>query len=165
MKAFASLILFAVLLHAARAAEPIPVPKETADQIEQLLDSMISQAEAQKSYHLAFPDLQHPAIPNLKETEIEEAKNQLIKYSQDRLRVRSLLKVGTSVLAYPGLLAHGEITYSPSHQNFFGPSPDKTIDAIYSLYVGLFKGRGKGPENFEINFGSNGVIRTVSSKY
>ena len=139
-----------------------------AEEIGQVLASMITQAEAQKSYHLAHPDLQHPEKPDTPKAEIEEAKNRLIKYAQDSLKVRSLLKVGTSILSYPGLLAHGEITYSPSHQNFFGPAPDKTIDATYSLYVGLFKNRGKGPENFEINFGNDGVIReirTVNSKY
>ena len=86
MKAFVSLILYVVLLLATPAAETIPASKVTAEQMEQLLTSMVSQAEAQKVIRSQF---QHLAIPNFKETEIEEAQKQLIKYSQDRLKVRS----------------------------------------------------------------------------
>jgi hypothetical protein len=166
MKAFVSLTILTLFFQAALATEPIAVSTETAKEMEQLLASMISQADAQKCYALAYPGHQHPAKPT---AETEEAASQMTKYKEDRLKIRALTKVGTSILAYPGLLAHGEIHYDFSRVNPFSSIENqKPSEPVYRLFVGLFRYRGKGPENFDIVFGSDGVIReirTITSKY
>ncbi len=144
------------------ATEPIAVPATTAKEMEQLLTSMISPTEAWKHRHFLYP-----GAPNADKAEVEEAKKQLTKYHDDCLKLRALLKVGTSVLAYPGLIAHGEITYYPSQINYFSATDNKTPSVpVYHLYVGLKPSRG--PQNFNIIFGTDGVIHeilTVESKY
>lgn len=164
MKIFATLGILVVFLQAAWTAGPIAVSPETAKESEQLLASMISQTDAQKYYHFLYP-----GTPNASTAEIEKAKEHLEKYRENRLKLRSLLKVGASIFDYPGLLAHGEIQYDPSRAEPFSSSENQKPSApVYRLFVGLFRYRGKGPENFDIVFGKDSVIleiRTITSKY
>ncbi len=164
MKNVIYIAIMIAFLNRAVAVEAIAVSTATATEMEQVLASMTSQSDAQKFFHFLYP-----GDPNTEKAKIEEAKNQLEKYREDRLKVRALVKVGTSIFAYPGILAHGEITYEPSKVRYFEPREnDKPSDPVYRLFVGLIRNRGKGPENFDIVFGIDGVIReikTVTSKY
>ena len=81
------------------------------------------------------------------EAELERAKEDVAKAKEIIPKLRELIKPGASVFDYPGLLAHGDITWI-----------DLTKD--YQLYMGVYlrDHEGQQPYDMRIRFDAKGVI-------
>ena len=84
---------------------------------------------------------------------VEHARERLEKAKRSIPEIRKLIIVGTSVFDYPGLLAHGHITYH------------EYSDSGYELYFGYWSGGSQGtePNDFRVIFNGKGVITAVES--
>lgn len=155
MKSFICFSIFAVFLHGVMAAEPVAVSSDTSKEVEQLLAGLPSQAELRQYYELSLS-----ADATANPADKANATEQLKKFREGTAKLRKLLKVGTSIFAYPGLLAHGDISYLEISGGFFSPSPTPSKHG-YRLFVGL-PVRRTTPYDFEILFGNDGVISAIN---
>ena len=86
-----------------------------------------------------------------KSAEEISAANSLIEKTKEIIpKVRSLIAVGSSVFDYPGLIAHGDISWSEDMQE-------------YEIYLGVFLlgDQGKGPYDFKVITDAKGIITSV----
>ena len=70
-------------------------------------------------------------------------------------KIRALIKPGTSIFDYPGLLAAGSIT---DYRELRRITDDKT-EYRYEFYLGVFLGpQGTAPSEFRLIFNEKGII-------
>ena len=88
------------------------------------------------------------------ELELKTANEHLEKMKIAIPKLRNLIKIGTSIFDYPGLLSRGFISYS-----------EYSSDGKYRMYIGAyFRSReGSGPYDFEILFNEKGIITNVKT--
>jgi len=85
------------------------------------------------------------AAPN--KQDVEDAQKRLAKAKIAIPKLRKLITVGSSVFDYPGLLAHGRITYGAGYRLYFG-----------AYFSGA---EGHGPYDFNVVFNDTGIITAV----
>jgi len=150
------LAVFSSFLQYSIAAPSIEVPAKVAHEIELLLDSLPPQSILWRSHELTM------------NSTVDSDKSRLVAASEQVKaahltvpKVRRLLKIGTSILDYPGLLAHGDISYqSIGRGDPFASA--KSSERGYRLYIGLPVNRTGHDFNFEIIFDSSGTIREIN---
>ena len=86
-----------------------------------------------------------------KKYELEESKKNIEKAKNIVPKLKELIKTGTSVFDYPGLISKGSIRYN-IHKN------------EYRLYIGVYLRRceGSGPNDFELIFDEKGIIKELN---
>ena len=101
---------------------------------------------------------------------VANAKRRIDKARETVPALRKMLVVGTSILAYPGLIAHGNITYLPIGDvaDPFSPSPEPKAPTEwgYELHLGIPAIGGEGPHggDFVVVFDSSGLIREIKEQ-
>jgi len=87
-----------------------------------------------------------------KETELKIANSYIEKIKIAVPKLRKLIKVGTSVFNYPGLLSKGYVSYHEYSKE-------------YEIYIGVYllTHEGSGPYDMQIFFNQNGIIERVET--
>lgn len=142
----------------ASAADPAAVSPDEAKEMKMLLESLPSQRVLME----ARSTVSRLAREGQEGPELERAQETLKNLKQTLPKLRKLLKVGAPILAYPGLLAHGNITYTvvKSSGDPFHPGPS-TTEYGYRLYIGVPVEEGIYPYDMEILFDESGKIVKV----
>ena len=144
---------FAVLHCAAQEAKPSPADL-LRKQMEQLLDDLPGQSDLTRYQALVT----HPETAK-DSGELDRARKK-VQLAQERIpKIRALIKVGTSVFDYPGLLAAGRLHYDALRE-----LPDRTFEFDYIIYFGVFvesRGEGVGASDFEAVINEKGIITEV----
>ena len=132
------LAIFTVELHSEEAA-PAKNP------IAELIEKLPRQELLDKAYHSKTLDGE--------EATVNVAT--LLRACELLKQLRNLLKPGTSVFSYPGLLSKGRISYDGKVGDF----------EKYRLYMGIPPGRGEGigETDFEVVFDEKGLIHEIKS--
>ena len=132
-------LLATTLCHAQQAAKP-------QDEFVRLLTD-VSSTEQLLEYNKL---LNQPFAQTNKEA-VEHARERIEKAKKAIPKIRKLIVIGTSVFDYPGLLAHGRITYDES--------------SGYDLYFGAYfrGGQGSAPYDFWVTFNRKGVVTDVKN--
>lgn len=146
------LIPILALYVAVATAEDTPIKEDAAakDPIAELIKSIPRQ------------ELLEQARTNVRDSTNEKLKDyhrSLLDQAAESIpKLRAILRPGTSVFGYPGLLALGRITYH-------GTAPKEAGGyQIYRLYIGFFMGaQGVGKYDFAIIFDEKGMIHEIES--
>jgi hypothetical protein len=142
----------------AMAVPPIAVSAETSTKVKSLLSELPPQAMLWQ-YQSLVNNPHKDADKN--ETRVAVARQQVTKAHEIIPQVRKLLKMGASVFSYPGLLAHGDITYQAiGKADPFAANAN--IEMGYRLYMGLPVGQTRHTFDLEILFDSVGTIREIA---
>lgn len=106
-----------------------------------------------------YDEVQHPDKAK-SEDDLETTRKRLERAKDSILKIRKLIKKGTSVFDYPGLLSLGKIKN-------YGIYSESKISAHYTyvLYIGAHFGteEGVGDYDFNIVFNEKGIITAVES--
>lgn len=161
MKAFLLTLVLVAATPFAKCADVVGVAPEDAKQVEALLDDLPSQRTLWR--YLGITKDQKSASS---QAEIDAALAGVRKAHELVPKLRSMLKVGTSVFAYPSLLAHGDITYviikAGSGDPFASAPSREPPEYGYRLYVGLPIQEGIFKYDFEVLFDSKGIIQAIN---
>ena len=161
MKAFLLTLVFVTATPFAKCADVVIVAPDDAKQVETLLDDLPSQRTLWR--YLGITKDQKSASS---QAEIDAALAGVKKAHELVPKLRSMLKVGASVFAYPSLLAHGDITYVIIKAGIgdpFASSPSREPPEYgYRLYVGLPIQEGIYKYDFEVVFDTKGIIRAIN---
>jgi hypothetical protein len=146
-------------------SEPKESP-ENAQAVADILDKMPSQKEFESALALERWVKIAPS-----EKELKEAWSTMDKVKAAIPRLLETLKVGASVFDYPGLLAHGKITYCAvdfhrNHPQGGQPVPSNhkrgETELGYELYFGWApREQGTYPTDMAVYFDAKGVILSV----
>jgi len=140
------------------AATPTTVPPEVAKEVKSLLDDLPPQRHLWLSHELVNNP---PNDPNADKARMLAAESQVKRAYTIVPKVRKLLRVGASILDYPSLLAHGDITYQAIGKG--DPFDGGYVPEYgYRLYVGLPVGMTRHTYDVEIIFDSSGIIREIN---
>jgi hypothetical protein len=147
---FAAVFITMFCLPDAQAADD---QEKLANDFRELIEKLPPQAILSKSMSILNNE-------NVQGRESKDAEGYYQIAKEIAPKIRKLLKVGTSVFAYPGLLAHGAISYG----KIIPKGPNK-YEFGYSLYVGMSHGtEGIGRSDFKILFDETGIIKSIENK-
>lgn len=134
----------AVTMAKLRSEDATPVKNPIAE----LIDKLPRQELLDKAYHGA---------PN--EGKVSDEHSALLRSAAEIVKqLRTLLKPGTSMFNYPGLMAKGHITYEGTASKEDGGYEK------YSMYIGFPPGsEGVGKTDFIIIFDDKGMIHEIRS--
>lgn len=146
-----AVLLSAILAFYTRAEPPDPVKKEFVDLAENL-----APADSLLRWNAL---VEHPETAESKEA-VEAARQRLAAAKASIPKIRKLIKPGTSVFDYPGLLALGRITTSGI---YFSSKASPKYN--YDLYLGAHFGGGEGIHayDFTVTFNEQGIIAAVKN--
>lgn len=140
--------MIAPVLFAVQGADDIQ-----SNAVSQLLLDIPSQSNLEHYQSLVVP-CRGTFVMNesAKAKELEHAMAEVERAKVNLPKLRKLLRPGTSVFEYPGLLAHGKISYNE-------------YSKTYNCYIGLYllPHEGVEPYDFYLTFDSRGQITAVEN--
>ena len=152
----ALILVVAVLVATPCLAQQATKPKDDSprEQIRRLLDDLPPQRALSRYQAL----VKHPETAKSQD-ELKRAREQ-VKLAQERIpKIRALIKPGTSIFDYPGLLAAGTIEYMVLRE-----LPGGTFEHSYQLYLGVFLAdEFTQPWDFHVFINEKGIITEVKS--
>ncbi|MEA3208719.1 MAG: hypothetical protein QOE70_1776 [Chthoniobacter sp.] len=143
--------IFAAFGFLPTAASPKPEKEEFVDLLAQIVPR-----------NLLFEYLDtvnHPEKAEIKD-DLEKARQGIERTKINVPKIRKLIRVGASILDYPGLIAYGRIIYNNGMQQFL----PKQSEWDYSLYLGVPNDQeGIGKWEFEVVFNERGIITALNN--
>ena len=154
MKLFIQISVFLTVAQACLAADVREVPKDVSGRVAKLVKNL-SKPEKLKEYRLAI--FKSKSKGDKKDLKLEKEQIEIAKKVIPELR--KLLTIDTSVFSYPGLLAHGSISFVAISGGGF---TDEPAEYGYSLLLGI-PGGGESVHTYEFRllFDDKGVIREI----
>ncbi|WP_038168024.1 hypothetical protein [Verrucomicrobium sp. BvORR106] len=169
------LTVAAILLQApiVGAKEPIPSPTQPSpstaspvtDDEARLVKALLDQLPPSQTTLWRHIAQVKGTGPQVTEDQLKFANANLEKVREIIPQLRKSLKVGASIFSYPGLLAHGDITYQiikGGGRDAFA-EPAAPVEYGYRFYIGIPKSEFSHIYDFELLFDSQGIIRTINS--
>lgn len=126
--------------------------------IGKMIEELPHSDSLKKSFDVICENEKIPLLRPMKSELTEKGKKYLLEESKKNIekaknivpKLKELIKIGTSVFDYPGLISKGSIRYNKDMNE-------------YSLYIGVYLRRheGSGPNDFELIFDEKGIIKEV----
>jgi hypothetical protein len=164
------LAVFVLLSSATLEAGETRVPSETAKEVAAILEKFPSQTKLKDDVRIVNELMQAAQRPHTEKQKDAEAVVKQVGQLVPQLR--KLLVIGANVCAYPGLLAHGEISYEPmiprhhvnGNEKLKAPAATPAQPSLgYRLYVGYPTDEGIYDSDFDVFFDEKGVIQAIES--